>query len=146
MAALTSIASLVGAGASLYAQQQQADRARRTERAQVDLSQAQEAQRQQQLALAQAAERRARTEEVSRTVASARARLASGGVSPDDGSGASLQAGLRADAAASEADSDALFRARLASGRASLLNQDGSLVPLLRAVPTFGNALRNLLE
>lgn len=146
MAALTSIASLVGAGASLYAQQQQIQRGNQAQRAQVDIAQAQEAQRQQQLALAQAAERRARQEQVARTVASARARLASGGVSPDDGSGAALTAGLRADAAASQADSDALFRARLASGRASLLNQDGSLVPLLRAVPTFGNALRNLLD
>lgn len=54
--------------------------------------------------------------------------------------------GLRADGAAGQADSDALFRARLSSGRASLLNPDGSLTSVLRALPTFGNALRNLLD
>jgi hypothetical protein len=54
--------------------------------------------------------------------------------------------GLQADAAAGQADSDAIFRARLTSGRASLLNPDGSLTTVLSAVPTFGRALRNLLD
>ena len=79
-------------------------------------------------------------------MASARARLAAGGISANDGSAATVTEGLRADAAAGQADSDALFRARLTSGRASLLNPDGSLTTVLRAVPSFGNALRNLLD
>ena len=46
------------------------------------------------------AERRARGEQLARTVASARARLAAGGVAVGEGSAAALDAGLRADAAA----------------------------------------------
>ena len=60
-----------------------------------------------------------------------------------------MQEGLRADAAAGQRDSDELFRARLASGRASLLNPDGSLTTvtsLLRALPSFGTAVRSLLD
>lgn len=64
----------------------------------------------------------------------------------NDGSAAAVAQGLRADAAASQADSDALFRARLASGRASLLNPDATLTNVLRAVPSFGNAVRSLLD
>jgi len=146
MAALTSIASLVGAGASLYAQQQQVDRSRDVSRAQAQINAQAEQQRQQQLSLAQTAERTARAEQVARTVASARARLAAGGVSPDDGSAAAVAAGLRGDAARAQADSDEMFRARLSAGRASLLNPDGSTVPLLRALPSFGYAVRNLLD
>jgi hypothetical protein len=87
-----------------------------------------------------------RGEQVARTVASARARLAGGGLAVNDGSAATVSQGLRADAAAGQADSDALFRARLSSGRASLLNPDASLTSVLRAVPSFGYAVRNLLD
>jgi hypothetical protein len=79
-------------------------------------------------------------------VAAARARLAGGGLAVNDGSAASITQGLRADAAASQADSDAIFRTRITSGRASLLNPDATLTNVLRAVPSFGNAIRNLLD
>ena len=94
----------------------------------------------------QQAEARARGEQVARTVASARARLAGGGIASNEGSAATVAEGLQADAAAGQADSDALFRARLSSGRASLLNPDGSLTSLLRALPSFGNSVRSLLD
>jgi hypothetical protein len=146
MAALTSIATLVGAGASIYGQAEQSRRAAEMQRAQADMARQQEQNRQQQLSLQQQAEARARGEQVARTIAAARARLAAGGLSPDDGSAAAVTSGLRADAAAAQSDSDALFRARLAAGRPSLLNPDASLTAFVRAVPTFGGALRNLLE
>jgi hypothetical protein len=146
MAAMGSLATLASAGVGLYTQNRAAQQAAKTQRAQVDVSQQQEVARQQQLTLQQGAEQRARGEQVARTVASARTRLAAGGLSANDGSAATVTEGLQADAAASQADSDAIFRARLTSGRASLLNPDGSLTSVLRAVPTFGRALRNLLD
>lgn len=146
MASLGSLATLASAGVGLYTQNRAAEQSAATQRAQVELSQQQEAARQQQLTLQQQAEQRARGEQVARTVASARARLAAGGLSTDDGSAATVTEGLRADAAAGQADSDAIFQARLTSGRASLLNPDGSLTAALRSVPSFGRALRNLLD
>ncbi len=146
MGALTSLATLAGAGASLYAASRAQQAQQEQQRAQLRLGQQQQQAQQEQLALQQQAERRARAEQLSRTIAAARARLAAGGVAADDGSGAALEAGLRADAAAGQQDSDELFRARLTSGRASLLNPDMSLTNALRAVPTFGSAIRSLLD
>lgn len=146
MAAIGSLATLASAGVGLYTQTRAAQQTAKTQRAQAGISQQQEVARQEQLTLQQQADQRTRGEQVARTVASARARLAAGGLSANEGSAATVTEGLRADAAAGQADSDAIFRARLSSGRASLLNPDGSLTSVLRAVPTFGNALRNLLD
>lgn len=146
MASLGSLATLASAGVGLYRQNRIAEASASTDRAQAEIGRQQEVARQQQLTLQQQADQRARSEQVARTVASARARLAAGGVSANDGSAATVTEGLQADAAAGQADSDAVYRARLSSGRASLLNPDGSLTTVLRAVPTFGNALRNLLD
>jgi hypothetical protein len=149
MAALAPLATLASTGVGIFTQQQSQARARAQQRAQVDLQQQQESARQQQLQLQQQADARARGEQLSRTVAATRARLAAGGLSVDDGSAATVQEGLRADAAAGQRDSDDIFRARLASGRASLLNPDGSLTTvnsLLRALPSFGTAVRSLLD
>jgi hypothetical protein len=149
MAALAPLATLASAGVGLYAQQQSQAQARAQQRAQMDIQQQQEAARQQQIQMQQQADARARGEQLARTVAATRARLAAGGLSVDDGSAATVQEGLRADAAAGQRDSDDIFRARLASGRASLLNPDGSLTTvtsLLRALPSFGTAVRSLLD
>ncbi len=146
MASLGSLATLASAGVGLYRQDRVAEASAANDRAQAEVARQQEIARQQQLTLQQQADQRTRSEQVARTVASARARLSAGGVSADDGSAATVTEGLQADAAAGQADSDALFQARLTSGRASLLNPDASLTTVLRAVPTFGNALRNLLD
>lgn len=146
MGALTSLATLAGAGVSLYAQNRAQQLQQAQQKAQLQITQGQQQAQQEQLALQQAAERRVRAEQVARTVASARARLGAGGVAAGDGSAAALDAGLRADAAAGQQDSDDLFRARLSSGRASLLNPDMSLTNALRAVPTLGSAVRSLLD
>jgi multidrug efflux pump subunit AcrA (membrane-fusion protein) len=146
MAQIAPLVTLFGAGASLYATARQAQAQSAQARHQAAAAQAQDAARNQQVAAQQAAEGRAREARLAGTVAAARARLAAGGVQPDEGSAAALTAGLRRDAAAAQADSDAVFSARLAAGRRSLLNDDGSLTPWLRAGTSFGSALRNLLE
>jgi len=146
MAALSSLATLASAGVGLYAQNRASQQQAATQRAQLEVNRQQEQARQQQLTLQQQAEARARGEQVARTVAAARARLGAGGLDVNDGSAATVTQGLRADAAASQADSDTIFRARLTSGRASLLNPDATLTNVLRAVPSFGNAVRNLLD
>ncbi|MCX8134938.1 MAG: hypothetical protein N3D18_13365 [Roseococcus sp.] len=146
MAALASLATLASAGVGLYAQQQAAQAQRAVQRAQVENQRQQEEARQQQLLLQQEAEARARREQLARTIASTRARLAAGGIPVNEGSAATVQAGLSADAAAGMRDSEALYRARMTSGRASLLNPDMSTTTLLRALPGFGNALRSLLD
>lgn len=146
MAALSSIATLASAGVGLYAQQRAAQAQRATQRAQIGIQQQQDDSRQRQILAQQEAEARARREQLARTVAATRARLAAGGLSVNDGSAATVQEGLRADAEAGLRDSDAVFRARLTSGRASLLNPDASTTNLLRALPSFGNAVRSLLD
>jgi uncharacterized protein HemX len=146
MAALASLATLASAGVGLYAQQRASQAQRATQRAQIGLQQQQDEARQRQLLAQQEAETRARREQLARTIASTRARLAAGGLSVDDGSAATVQDGLRADAEAGLRDSEALYRARLTSGRASLLNPDTSTTNLLRALPSFGNAIRSLLD
>ncbi|HEV7267816.1 MAG TPA: hypothetical protein VGN83_23360 [Falsiroseomonas sp.] len=146
MAQLAPIATLVGTGASLFATARQAQtQSAQSRRAQDDARAANEA-RAQQVAVQQAAEGRARDARLAGTVAATRARLAAGGVAPDEGSAAALTSGLQRDAAAAQADSDAVFAARLAAGRRSLLNDDGSLTPWLRAGASFGNAVRSLLD
>lgn len=118
MASLGSLATLASAGVGLYRQNRIAEASASTDRAQAEIGRQQEVARQQQLTLQQQADQRARSEQVARTVASARARLAAGGVSANDGSAATVTEGLQADAAAGQADSDAVYRARLSSGRA----------------------------
>lgn len=146
MAALASIATLVGAGASLYVGNRNLQAQKATQLAQAQANQQVEGQHQTQLIADQQAEQRARVLQLARTVATTRARLAASGVSPDDGSGAAITTGLATDTAAAAQDSDAAFRARLASGRASLLNQDTSVTGFARASTSIGGALRNLLD
>lgn len=146
MAQIAPIATVLGAGASIYATQRSAQTQAAQARQQAEQARAQNEARTQQLAAQQAAESRTREARLAGTLAAARARLAAGGVQPDEGSAAALASGLRHDAAAAESDSLAVFSARLAAGRRSLLNDDGSLTPWLRAGATFSGALRNLLD
>jgi hypothetical protein len=146
MAQLAPIATVLGAGASLYGAARQAQAQKAAAQQQADTARAQEAARAEQAAAQQAAETRARDARLAGTIASARARLAAGGVAPDEGSGAALTAGLARDAAAAQADSAALAAARLSAGRRSLLNPDGSFTTWLRAGTSFGTSLRSLLD
>lgn len=146
MAALSSLATLASAGVGLYAQQRAGQAQRATQQAQIGLQQQQDEARQRQILAQQEAETRVRREQLARTIASTRARLAAGGVSVNDGSAATVQDGLRADAEAGMRDNESLYRARMTAGRASLLSPDASTINLLRALPSFGNAVRSLLD
>jgi hypothetical protein len=146
MAQIAPIATVLGAGASLYATHRQAQVQSSRAREQAAQAEAQNAARLQQLAAQQAADRRTADARLAGTIAATRARLAAGGVQPDDGSAAALTTGLRRDAAAAQSDQLAVFSARLAAGRRSLLNDDGSLTPWLRAGATASSALRSLLD
>jgi hypothetical protein len=146
MAQIAPIATVLGAGASIYGMQRQAQVQAAQARQQVAQATAQNDLRSQQLAAQQAAEQRQRDARLAGTLAATRARLAAGGVQPDEGSATALAAGLRRDAAAAQSDQLALFSARLAAGRRSLLNDDGSLTPWLRSGATAAGALRSLLD
>ena len=146
MAQLAPIATLVGTGASLLGTYQQNQRSKAQSNLQIEQARTQTEQRDEQLAAQSEQDTRERAATLERTVASTRARLAAAGVSPDEGSAAAITEGLRADAEPSQADSDRMFRARLASGRRSLLRNDGSLTNFLRGGVSFGNTVRNLLE
>ncbi len=146
MAALASIGTLLGAGATIYAQKRNQKAQYATQLAQVQANQAVDVQRQNQLIAQQQAEQRARQVQLARTVASTRARLAASGVAADDGSGTAITTGLATDAATAATFSDAAFRAQLAYGRASLLNPEGSLTGFTRAGQSFGGAVGNLLS
>ncbi len=145
MAQLASLASLAGAGVSVYGQVRQAQQQRATSRVQEENLRQQQAAQQDQANVQSAAQQRQRQDNLARTIASARARLAAGGVAPDEGSAAALTEGLQRDAAQDLAEDAAVTSARLAAGRRSLLAPDGSLNTFLRAGQTFGGAVRNLL-
>jgi hypothetical protein len=142
MAQLASLATLLSTGANLYA----AGRQTAAQNASFKAAQEQEEARQQQLQLQQEAGARARQDRLEKTIASARARLAAGGVRPDEGSGAALTRGFAEDAREAQAESDAMFASRLAAGRRSLLNPDGSLTSWLRAGSSLGSSVRSMLE
>jgi hypothetical protein len=146
MAQLASLATLIGAGVSTYANIRQGQQIAKYQKQRAREIAAQEAARQQELQIEQQARARERAERLRRTIAAARTRLAAGGVNPDEGSGAALARGLARDAAAAQADDDALYALRLSAGRASLLRPDGSLNAYLRAGRSFGTALRSLLD
>jgi multidrug resistance efflux pump len=146
MGALTSLATVLGAGATIYGQVRQAQAQSASSKAQAHLDAAQLA-AQRQVALAQAQEAALQRQiTLARTVASARARLAAAGVSPDDGSAAAVTGGLAGEAAAAQGADDATLRARLASGRSSLLNPDGTVTALLRSGRGFGAIAKTLLD
>ena len=139
MAQIASIASLALAGASLEGQM-------RNRKAERQARETQQSAQQQFLASQQAAQQRARQDVLARSIASTRARLAAGGLSPDEGSASALVAGMRADAAQHEAESADLLRLRLAAGRPSLLNGNGDFQGFVRATQSFGAVARNLLD
>lgn len=145
MAQLASIASLAGTGLAVYGQVRQAQQQKATTSAQADNLRQQQA-AQQALATTQAAvTERDRQDKLARTIASARARAAASGISPDEGSAAALTTGLKADAAKETSEDAAVMSARLATGRRSLLAADGNFNTYLRAGQTLGTAVRNLL-
>jgi hypothetical protein len=146
MGALASIATIVGAGATVYGSVRQAQASQAMNRAQAQQTQQQEAARQQALTAQQQQEAAARGQSLARTLAATRARLAANGLVPDEGSAGAVTAGLRQDAAAQQGADDATFRTRLAQGRASLLNPDGTLTALLQSGRSLGAAARNLLD
>lgn len=135
MAQIASIASLALAGASMQNQAKN----RKVE------ARAREAQ-QQYIVSQQAAQQRARQDVLARSIAATRARFAASGVSPDEGSASALLAGMRADAAQTDAESADLLRQRLAAGRPSLLNANGDFQGFVRATQSFGSIARNLLD
>jgi transcription initiation factor TFIID subunit TAF12 len=146
MGALASFATLVGAGATIYGNARQAQQQNALNKAQVQIAQQQDAARQQALAAQQQQDAQQRQLTLSKTIATTRARLASSGVSPDAGSAGALTAGLAQEAAAAQTADDATLRARLAQGRISLLNPDGTFTALLQSGRTFGFATRSLLD
>lgn len=146
MAQLASIASLAGTGLAVYGQVRQGQQQKANSRVQQENLRQQQAAQQEQVAAQAAANERERQDRLARTIASARARLAAGGVAPDEGSAAALTAGLKRDAALDAAEDAAVTSARLAAGRRSLLAPDGSLNAFLRAGQSLGGAVRNLLD
>ncbi|MFT8246324.1 hypothetical protein [Roseomonas sp. BN140053] len=146
MAQLAPVAALVGTGLSIYSTVHKAQEQSKVARNQA-AQQAEQNVAQAQVAAVQAqAEARARQDTLDRTLASVRARAAASGLQPDQGSAAAVTAGLRRDAAQDTEEDAALRAARLAAGRRSLLNTDGSLTTWLRAGSSFASAARNLLD
>ncbi|MBW8271336.1 hypothetical protein [Caldovatus aquaticus] len=146
MAQLASLATLIGAGVSTYAHIRQGQQLEKYQKERTRATAAEEAVRREALEIERQARARERAEQLRRTIAATRARLAASGVSPDEGSAAALTRGLARDAAAAQAEDDARYALRLSAGRASLLRPDGSLAAYLRAGQSFGTALRSLLD
>ena len=146
MAALASIATVVGAGATVYGNVRQAQVSKAQNRAQAEVTRQQEVARQQVLSAQQRQERQARAQALGRTVAATRARLAASGQTADAGSAGAVTAGLKSDAAAAQDAEEAVYAARLGQGRTSLLAPDGTVSALLRSGRTLGGIARSLLD
>ena len=146
MAQLAPVVTLAATGASIYAQSQEAQRRKKNAQVQQQNTQAQQEAQQQVLAVQATQDASERKRALDRSIAAARARLAAGGVNPDQGSGAALTAGLRATATEAQAADDATYGARLAAGRKSLLDQDASLTNWVRAGQGLGRAMKSLLD
>lgn len=146
MAQLAPVAALVGTGLSVYSTARQAQVQSANAKAQARAAQEQETARLQAAAVQATADDRSRQDTLERTLASVRARAGASGLAADEGSAAAVADGLRQDAAADAGEDEALRSARLAAGRRSLLNTDGSLTTWLRAGSTFAGAARSLLD
>ncbi|MCC7427216.1 MAG: hypothetical protein IT557_09940 [Alphaproteobacteria bacterium] len=142
MAQLASIAAVLTAASAVFSIQQQARQSSAARQA--------EAARQAQLNAQQQSEQQRRRELLAKTIAATRARLAAGGIDPNTGSASALQEGLRQEADRREQESAAIFSARLAAGRRSLLSEEGEIRPFLRAGTSFARLLdapsRSLLD
>ena len=146
MAQIATIASLAIAGVSAYNQAQQQRQRKAATRVQQEAAREHQIAQQQAITTQAAAQQRARQDVLARTIAATRARLAAGGISPDEGSAAALTAGMVADAAQDQAESTELLRTRLAAGRPSLLTSNGDFQGFVRATQSFGAIARNLLD
>ena len=145
MGALASIASVVGAGASIYGNVRQAQQAQATNQAQVQVTAAQNAARQQELLAQSAQEQEQRRLALSQGIATERARLAAEGISPDGGSAGAVAGGMVQQSATAQAGSDAVLRTKLAQGQYSLLAPDNTATTLLQNGPALGYLSRSLL-
>jgi hypothetical protein len=146
MGALASLATVLGAGATIYGNVRANQTQQAANRAQAQINATQEVARQEALQAQEQQQALQRQQALARTVAAARARAGASGISPDAGSAAALTAGLAQESAAAQGADNATFQARMAQGRSSLLNPDGTLTTLLQSGRTFGVAARNLLD
>lgn len=146
MAQLAPIVTLAATGASIYAQSQEAKRQKKNAQIQQQNAQVQQDAQQQVLAVQATQNAAERQRALERSIASSRARLAAGGVNPDEGSGAAMAAGLRTAAQEAQGADDAVYAARLTAGRKSLLDQDASLTNWVRAGQGLGRVVKSLLD
>ncbi|WP_458093839.1 hypothetical protein [Roseomonas sp. WA12] len=146
MAQLAPVVTLAATGASIYAQSQEAKRQKKNAQVQQRNALVQQDAQQQVLAVQATQDAAERQRVLDRSIASSRARLAAGGVNPDEGSGAAMAAGLRAAAREAQGTDDAVYAARLTAGRKSLLDQDASLTNWVRAGQGLGRIVKSLLD
>ncbi|TQF77717.1 hypothetical protein FK498_11465 [Elioraea sp. Yellowstone] len=143
MAQLVPVASLLTGVAGLVGAQQQAQVQRRRQ-------QEVQAAREAQLRLASEEQARQRRELLARTIASTRARLAAGGVSAAEGSGAALVSALEEEARTREQAEAQDFALRVAAGRRSLLDEQLNLAPFIRVgsqlATGLSSSVRSLLN
>jgi hypothetical protein len=146
MAQLAPIVTLAATGASIYSQTQEAKRQKKNAQIQQQNAQVQQAAQQQILAAQAAQDTAERQRALDRSIASARARLAAGGVNPNEGSAAALTIGLQTAAQQAQNADDVTYAAKLAAGRKSLLDQDSSLTDWVRAGQGLGRVVKSLLD
>jgi hypothetical protein len=146
MAQLAPIVTLAATGASIYSQTQEAKRQKKNAQIQQQNAQVQRAAQQQILAAQAAQDTAERQRALDRSIASARARSAAGGVNPNEGSAAALTTGLQTAAQQAQNADDVTYAAKLAAGRKSLLDQDSSLTDWVRAGQGLGRVVKSLLD
>jgi hypothetical protein len=145
MGGIASMASVLGAGASVYGNLRAAQLQQANNQAQLQVTQQQNQLRQRAILSQAQQDALARQQQLAQTVDAARAQLGGAGIVAQDGSAAAVEGGAVQRARAAQEAADAATRAQLAQGQISLLQPDSTATTLLQNAPAFGFASRSLL-
>ena len=145
MGGIASMASVLGAGASVYGNLRAAQLQQANNQAQLQVTQQQNQLRQRAILSQAQQDALIRQQQLAQTVDAARAQLGGAGIVAQDGSAAAVEGGAVQRARAAQEAADAAARAQLAQGQFSLLQPDSTATTLLQNAPAFGFASRSLL-
>jgi len=145
MGGIASMATVLGAGASVYGNLRAAQLQQANNQAQLQVTQQQNRQRQQAILSQAQQEALARQQQLAQMLSGTRAQLGSSGIIAQDGSAAAVEGGIVQRGRATQEAADAATRAQLAQGQISLLQPDTTATTLMQNAPAFGFASRSLL-
>jgi hypothetical protein len=146
MGGIASMASVLGAGASVYGNLRAAQLQQANNQAQLQVTQQQNQLRQRTILAQAQQDALARQQQLAQSLSGDRAQFGANGIVAQDGSAAAVEGGMVQRERAAQAAADAVTRAQLAQGQISLLQPDNTVTTLLQNGPAFGFTSRSLLS